>query len=106
MSLPPEFCLKETGIPLLFLLTLFSRRGRERENEEGVADQGRLCPERKVWTLGWQGAEGGGWGGGWHFTSSSLGFASYRLGVTHAEKPWSQKKLERIGGNLSVYFRS
>lgn len=52
------------------------------------------------------GAESGGWEGGWHFRSSSVGFARYRLGVTHAEKPWSQKELERIGGNLSVYFIS
>lgn len=28
------------------------------------------------------------------------------LGVTHAEKPWSQKELESIGGNLSVYHIS
>lgn len=68
--------------------------------------QGRLCPVRKVWTLSGQEAESGEGEDGWHFSSSSVGFARYTLGVTHAEKPWSQKELERIGGNLSVYLIS
>lgn len=37
MSFPPEFYLNLTGTPLLLLLFLFTRRGRERKHEEHVA---------------------------------------------------------------------
>lgn len=37
MSFPPEFYLNLTGTPLLLLLFLFTRRGRERKPEEHVA---------------------------------------------------------------------